>query len=182
MSTAAGRDDGELHPPPPIEEFLKEFGPIEWSDNTPLTDDERADLRKRLNEPGGRRGLSYREREALWRMGIIRAGAAVVELYQEVKGSLDAPSTSPTGRLFGQGILAAIEFATGVQPLGPVTGEPAEENPPPVGQLSREEERAADIAAGHVRAPVSRDFATGVEHTIMWLLARTDTRPWGRLR
>ncbi|SNS72886.1 hypothetical protein [Actinomadura mexicana] len=109
-------------------------------------------------------------------------GPAVVELYQEVKSSLDAPSTSPTSRLFGRGILAAIEFATGVQPTAPVSGEPAEENPPPVGQLSREEERAADIAAGHVRAQVSRDYATGVEHTIMWLLARTDTRPWGRLR
>ncbi|SNS80108.1 hypothetical protein [Actinomadura mexicana] len=182
MSTAGGRDDGKLQPPPMWWEIADQFKDVEAPDSTPLSDQERAELRKRLNEPGRQRGLTSREQAARWEMGIIRPGPAVEELYQEVKRSLDAPSTSPTSRLFGRGILAAIEFATGVQPTAPVSGEPAEENPPPVGQLSREEERAADIAAGHVRAQVSRDYATGVEHTIMWLLARTDTRPWGRLR
>ncbi|MER6816444.1 hypothetical protein ABT299_44885 [Spirillospora sp. NPDC000708] len=181
MSTAAGRDDEELHPPPMWWEIAEQFKDVKPPDNTPLSEQERAELRERLNKPGGRHGLTYRERAARWEMGIIRPGPAVVELYQEVKSSLDAPSTSPTSRLFGRGILAAIEFATGVQPTGPVTGDPAEENPPSVRQLSREENRASDIAAGHVRAEVSRDFATGVEHTIMWLLARDDTRPWGRL-
>jgi hypothetical protein len=32
-----------------------------------------------------------------------------------------------------------------------------------------------------MRGQVDRSFAAGVEHTIMWLLARTTQRPWGRL-
>jgi hypothetical protein len=142
-----------------------------------------AALRDRINSRrrGEKLGLTYRERAALWKMGIIRPGRDVVAMYKQVKAEhLEMRMTSISTEM-GKGILAAIEWCTGVTPTAPISGQLAEENPPSTPQMSGEEEAASEVAEGRRAHARSRHFAVGVEHTIMWLLARTDQRPWGKL-
>jgi hypothetical protein len=47
------------------------------------------------------------------------------------------------------------------------------------GDIGRFDEHRADVAGGRITndIPEGLIFATGVEHTVMWLWARTDQRP-----
>jgi hypothetical protein len=154
---------------------------VEWPDRTPLTDAERADLRARLDAPGGAAlTLSLREREARWTMGIIRSREAVGQLYEQVQAERHELRVSETSRAFAAGIVDTLEWAAGRTRQAPVSGSLAEAHPPLVRELSREQVVAQDVAEGRRRSDRSRgrDYAVGVEHTIMWLLARTNQRPW----
>ena len=148
-------------------------------DTTPLTDEEKADLRKRLNAPGGAAlKLPYRQRTARWEMGIIRWPEDVQAVYAKVQDDLREHPEMRQGSIeYCRGILAAIEWATGTLRTAPLSGEPSEEIPPSAGQMSRERVLGTDIAQGHERHPLGRDYAVGVEHTLMWLMARTDDPP-----
>lgn len=152
-------------------------------DKTPLTAEEKAVLRERLNNrrPGERLNLSFREKAARWELGIIRSREAVVEMYQQVQAEYRELRMAPDSTEMGAGVLAAIEWCTGVTQQAPVTGEASQQFPPSTEEMSREEEVASEIAEGGRQHRRSRSFAVGVEHTIRWLLARTTQRPWGRL-
>lgn len=164
-----------------LEELDAAFAGVDWPDRTPLTDAERAALRARLDAPGGAGlALTLREREARWSMGIIRSHQAVAELYDQVQRERHELRVSATSRALAAGIVETLEWATGQTLQAPVSGAPAEARPPAVRELSREQVIAQDVAGG--RRPTDRsggrDHAVGVEHTIMWLLARADQRPW----
>jgi len=147
-------------------------------DTTPLTDEEKADLRRRLNAPGGAAlKLPYRERAARWEMGIIRWPEDVQAVHAQVQAKQDLPQMPRSSVEYGEGILAAIEWATGTLRTAPISGEPSEEIPPSARQMSREAGRATDIAEGRERHPRGRSYAVGVEHTLMWLMAREDDPP-----
>jgi hypothetical protein len=181
MSTGGTEGERKLNPPPTLEELEALAAEHVWSDRTPLTAEEKEELRARLNAPGGSKiKLTLREYEARSEMGLIRPREAIVAMYQQVRDE-HGSRTTHSGRQFGRGILRAIEFATGAKPQAPITGEHADAFPPSVSQLSREELAAADVAHGQRRHPEGMAFAAGVEHTIMWLLARTDQRPWGKI-
>jgi hypothetical protein len=157
------------------------FADFAWPDRTPLNEAERADLRVRLDAPGGAGlELSLREGEARWTMGIIRSPEAVAELHDQVQAERHELRVSETSRAFAAGIVDALEWATGQTRQAPISGTLAEERPPAVRELSREQVVAQDVAEGRRRFNRSggRDYAVGVEHTVMWLLARTDQRPW----
>lgn len=182
MGASARDDDRELRPPPTLEEleadFLANYAP---PDLTPLSEAELDDLRARLNAPGGSRlKLTARERSARWRMGIIRPREVVTNLYQQVRRERNLLRVRPSSKAMAAGIIDAIEFATGASPTAPITGRPAENQPPAVNELTRVQVLAQDIAEGREPDPADRgrDYAVGVEHTIMWLLASTDRRPW----
>ncbi|RSN51124.1 hypothetical protein [Actinomadura sp. WAC 06369] len=159
------------------------FADVQWSDDTPLTDEEKAALRERLNSrrPGETLNLSPRERSARWELGIIRPRETVVDMYNQVQAEYRAPRMNPTGTEMGQGVIDAIEWCTGVTSHAPITGERSVQWPPSTEQMSGEEEAAADVAEGRRPHGRGRSYAVGVEHTIRWLLARTAQRPWGRI-
>jgi hypothetical protein len=183
MGTSAHEGEWERRPPPSLDEleadYLENFPPP--SDNTPLTEDELADLRRRLNAPGGARlQLTYRERAARWEVGIIRPREVVANLRQQVQRERDLLRVRQSSRAMADGVIDAIDFATGATPTAPITGRRAENQPPAVNELTRVQVLAQDIAEGREPDPSGhgRDYAVGVEHTIMWLLASTEQRPW----
>jgi hypothetical protein len=180
MSSPAPGDDVR-RPPPSLDEWDAMNADIEWPDLTPLNDQELAELRVRLNAPGGSRlTLTARESAARWKMGIIRPPEAVVNLYDRVQRERDLARTRPSSQKMAAGITDTIDFATGRTQHAPITGHPAEQQPPAVNELTRVQVLAQDIAEGHHADPSGRgrDYAVGVEHTIMWLLASTEQRPW----
>lgn len=147
-------------------------------DTTPLTNEERAELRRRLNAPGGASlKLSYRERAARWEMGIIRWPEDVQAVYAKARDGL-REGERPLGTVeYCRGIVAAVEWATGTLRTAPLSGEPSEEVPPPATQMSRERVLGTDIAQGHEQHPLGRSYAVGVEHTLLWLMAYEDDPP-----
>lgn len=147
-------------------------------DTTPLTDAEKAALRRRLNAPGGASlKLPYRARAALWEMGIIRWPEDVQKLYAKAQARQTHPQMQQGSIEYCQGILAAIDWATGKVGLAPLSAEPSEEIPPSATQMSRETVLGSDIAEGRVGHPRGRSFAAGVEHTLLWLRARAEDPP-----
>lgn len=167
----------------PLDEFTESFKDYVPPDRTPLSEAEQAELRRRLNAPGGDRlKLTFREREARYKMGLIRSREAIVAMYRQVKEEKDAPRFDAASREFGEGVLAAIEWATGVEAHAPVTGTVPAGQPPTVPELLEEAQAAEEAAQRRRVCPRGWSYAAGVEHTLLWLLARTDTRPWGHLR
>ncbi|MFI0487496.1 hypothetical protein [Actinomadura sp. 9N215] len=171
----------ENRPPVPcsLAELDAAFADAPRPDTTPLTDDETAALRERLDAQQPGETLTHRERAAWTEMGIIRTRNAVVSMYELVQAEYQQPTASPVSTQFGAGVLAAIEWATGVEPTGPITDEAADQFPPSGVQLYHEEVAALDVAERRRPHRHGQNFAVGVQHALMWLTARTSEPPWG---
>ncbi|KAB2376966.1 hypothetical protein [Actinomadura montaniterrae] len=177
---SSGADHGAPEAPS-LAALKAAFADAPRPDTRPLSEAEKTALRDRLNSarPGQTVKLTHREHTARTEMGIIRTREDVVSLYELVQGEYRQPQASPVSAEFGAGILAAIEWATGVEAIGPITGEAAEQFPPSGAQLYHEQVAALDVAERRRQHARGQNFAVGVEHTLMWLTARTTERPWG---
>lgn len=153
----------ELDPPPEAVERVRS-----------LTEAEQADLRRRLNMPGGgRRPLTAAERDHLARTGPVRDAALVRDLHSQVRSQ--APEDE-----FAAGVAQALAFAAGERE-GPVSGQGPAHHPPTGGELGAEEALVQRVLRGEPlaadRPPRAQAFLVGVEHTLMWLRCGTDQAP-----
>lgn len=149
------------------------------SRNDPLTDEEVAELRRRLDGPGGHRlGLSLRERTARRRQlpAVIRTTERVQQLQRQV--NRESVDSRAGGRAYAEGILAAIAWAGGHRPDGPVTGKLADDVPPTYAAIREEQVAACEVQERTRSSRHAMDYVTGVEATLGWLIALTDEPPW----
>jgi hypothetical protein len=155
----------------------RELGPSpgDFEEVRPLTADEQADLRRRLNAPGGaRQVLTASERDHLARVPPVRDPVRVQAVRRRLR------SAGPADE-YAAGAVAALAFAEGGAE-GPVSGERPRHRPPTGGDLGAEEAlvqrvlRGRPLAADRPR-PRSQAYMVGVEHTLMWLRCRTDDAP-----
>ena len=138
---------------------------------SPLGEDEKRQLRARLNAPGGAKtSLKPREYEAWMAMTVIRSPEAIAELAASVHA--DAPGE------YGGGILHAIAWATGEVREGPITGQVPAGRLPTVSEMEAEERAAVRVLEYRQECRHPRDYVTGVEACLMWLRAGCDDSPW----
>lgn len=151
-------------------------------DMSPLTPAERASLRQRLNQPGPRR-LTPREQAERSRMGIIRETADIMQVESKARTEL-------TGRYadvwpmnerwdlkqYTEGILAALLWATGRTPTAPLSGKTSP-GQPTTSEMWSEAIVGQEIADGRRESRLHRYYGTGVEGTLLWLIARVDDPP-----
>jgi hypothetical protein len=142
----------------------------------PLTEAEQADLRRRLNAPGGHRlALTAAERDHLARVGPVRDTAQVRELRSRARSQEPADD-------FTAGVEEALAFAAGERP-GPVSGRHSAHRLPTGTDLGAEEAlvqrllRGEQATGGQPPRSYAQAFLVGVEHTLMWLLCRSDQPP-----
>ncbi|MBG0826153.1 hypothetical protein HS048_36415 [Planomonospora sp. ID91781] len=156
----------------PWREIAAEAGPL--PDMTPLTPQEREELRRRLDAPGGaRKGLTAREQEARSRMGIIRSPQRIAEVETVAHAQMtDGP--------YRRGILDAIAWATGRRPRAPLSDRQSDNRLPSAQEMWREAILGEEIAYGRHelrRSQEHRSYGVGVEATLLWLIARSDEPP-----
>lgn len=137
-------------------------GPDGFQIIRPLSDDERADLLRELNENGPARGLSASEHVECSRLGVLRYAAAVAaelaaaetEAGEELRGALeDYTVPGQAWRQYARGVVDAIRWAIGEAHRGPLTGRHPDAPPPdrPEGsaplyrELDTEETAALDV-------------------------------------
>lgn len=143
-----------------------------------LTPEEGAALIRELNVKC--RPVTMEEYAFLAHQPAIRDMAAVERTLGHLREGLRATPEDP----FLKGVRDAFAWAYGHQPLGPVSGEPAEEKPPRWVDLREEAAVAADALAGALDDPpqLPKDYIVGVEHTTLWLHCGTDDPPAGPLQ
>jgi hypothetical protein len=143
----------------------------------PLSDAEREQLRARLDAPGGSKiALEPREYDAWMDMPAIRTLEAIQALAAEVRAEND-PNEFNRGA-YGEGILAAIAWATGQTREGPITGRLPEGRVPTVSEMDDEEKAALRVLQARQERHHPVEFVTGVEACLMWLRAGCDDSPW----
>src|ERR1700759_1502493 len=112
-------------------------------DMSPLPPAELENLRSRLDAPGSSRiPLEPREHKAFMRMPVIRTPETVTAMAAAVHQELGP------GDAYGEGILAAIAWATGQTRTGPITGALPEAQTPTVGEMQAEERAALRVLQG----------------------------------
>ncbi|GIH97842.1 hypothetical protein ACFFMN_06465 [Planobispora siamensis] len=151
----------------------------DFFDERPLSSQEKEELRALLNAPGGPRGhLTIRQRRARPSLGIIRspqAVSAVVQDFERTRGS------SYDAETYARGVLTGVWWAIGKSETraGPISGDPAEQWPPDLGDVYHETRVALDLAEGRIRPEMRppRRYVEGVEDALCWLFALNDYRP-----
>jgi hypothetical protein len=157
----------------------------DWGDRSPLTDQELAALLEKLNSPTHKGGMSRRERIDRHRLGpIIRPREIVDELLAEVELDRTNIKYAPSTQRFGAGVVAGLRWATGREAQSPITGKTTAAMPPTYREVYGECADATRISEGRAVdvTGMGRDYATGVEIALMWLMGDTAERPWGRRR
>lgn len=155
---------------PPSEEWLAQV-------QRTLTPAEHEELLRRINAPGGAHvSLDIAERKHIHRQLPVRDAGAVARVRAYL--AEEKPNA------FAEGIAAALAYAYGQAPTGPVSGEHPENAPPVCGDLYSEEAIALRVLQRNLVKndhPVRTDpdYCVGVEHTLMWLQCRTDDPPLG---
>jgi hypothetical protein len=146
-------------------------------DMSPLTEDEKRQLRARLDAPGGAKtSLEPREYTAWMAMTVIRSPEAIRELAATVRA--ESMTSQESGRQYAGGILHAIAWATGEVREGPITGRVPEGQLPTVLEMEREERAAVRVLERRQECIHPRDYVTGVEACLLWLRAGGDDLPW----
>ena len=141
-----------------------------------LDERERADLRARLNAPGGARlTLTPGEQAAYYEMGVIRSPEQVSGLVAQVRA--EARADRREGLAYAQGILDAVGWVAGRWP-GPISDETPAGARPSMVEIKREESAAREAAEGRRTLLRPQGYAVGVEATLMWLSAGCDDPPW----
>lgn len=165
-----------------VEEIRELNQRTQWADASPLSDHELQALRRRLNEPDNEGRMSARERSSRHRLGaIIRPREAVDELLDEVTAAWSDIRYSPSTQRFRAGVEAGLRWATGRAQPSPLKGVSGS-RPPSYREVYAERSQATRISEGEAAPGADRDYATGVEHSLMWLMGETAERPWGRKR
>lgn len=161
----------------PLDEWQAINADLPPSDTSPLTADELAKLRTRLNAPGGARiKLSLREHTAYYEMGVIRFSERITALLDQVRR--EARADPRHGLAYPRGIIDAVNWATGKRREAPITGDLSEGEAPQTVEIEREERAALEVLEGRRDSIHPRDYVTGVEATLMWLRAGCDDPPW----
>jgi hypothetical protein len=159
--------------------WLIPLSELEEEDAEPLrtlTEQEGVELIRRLNSTASR-SVAPEEWEFLWGQPPIRYSADVAR----IRRLLDQEDN---GSQYCAGVRAALAYAFGELPAGPVSGQKPRHHPPRCGDLDVEVEVVTDAIRGDLDNPPSltRDYMVGVEHTVMWLTCSTDDPPVGPLR
>jgi len=146
-------------------------------DMSPLSDEEKQQLRARLDGRGpGPLGMTPREYEAWKHMTVIRSSEAIRELAATVRA--ESMTSQEGGRQYAGGILHAIAWATGQVREGPITGRVPEGRLPTVSEMEREEDAAVRVLNYRQECIHPRDYVTGVEACLLWLRAAGHESPW----
>lgn len=147
-------------------------------DMSPLSADEKRQLRARLDSRRGPEPLTLppREYDAWMDMTVIRSPEAVRELAATVRA--ESMASEEGGRQYAGGILHAIAWATGQVREGPITGRVPEGRLPTVSEMEDEERAAVRVLEWRQECIHPRDYVTGVEACLLWLRAGGDDLPW----
>ncbi|WP_141704505.1 hypothetical protein [Planobispora rosea] len=111
-------------------------------------------------------------------MGVIRSPQAVSALVEDFHR---AHGSSYDATTYAKGVLAAVWWAIGKTGTraGPISGDPAEQWPPGLGDVYHETRVALDLAEGRIRPEMRppRRYVEGAEDVLCWLFALNDYRP-----
>jgi hypothetical protein len=177
MSDPAGEQTGTAWWATPLDEWERMNADVPPIDATPLSEDEKRQLRARLDAPGGAKtSLEPREYTAWMAMTVIRSPEAIRELAATVRA--ESMTSQESGRQYAGGILHAIAWATGEVREGPITGMVPEGRLPTVSEMEDEERAAVRVLEWRQECRHPRDYVTGVEACLLWLRAGGDDLPW----
>lgn len=135
-----------------------------------LTADEGRALVERLNAHA-QGALAPEEWEFVARQPAIRYEVEIERLASRAAREHDTE--------FAVGVRTALDYARGHVVVGPLTNARPRSRPPSCQDLEAEATVARDSVAGALDTPLScsREFAAGIEDTMMWLTCGTDTPP-----
>jgi len=161
----------------PADELERMYAHRRRPDMSPLSEDEKRQLRTRLNARGREPlDLEPREYDAWLDMTVIRSPEAVRELAATVRA--ESMTSQEGGRQYAGGILHAIAWTTGQVREGPITGRVPEGRLPTVSEMEDEERAAVRVLEWRQECRHPRDYVTGVEACLLWLRGAGHELPW----
>lgn len=143
----------------------------------PLSPSEIEELQRRLNADGDLT-LNPDEHRAYYQLGIVRYVQDVDALVARVSNEALDVAPASRSRSYAAGILDAVAWARGERREAPVTGTYSKARLPATVEMEREATDAAEALQGRATSGHPREYISGVECTLLWLVCSGNAHPW----